>query len=94
MNVADDLRAVQALISRPAHWGKGAIFREGRRCLIGAIDHVAEGKGERGFPMFLAMVTIVRPYDGRLSTWNDALERTHAQVMEAIDSAIEAAEAA
>lgn len=101
MTVAETLRRAKALIDAPEKWTKGEFARnaKGRPCLpreaacfctVGALV-VACGPGQTSaFEKLRAHFT--RLVGGSIGTWNDAPERTHAEVMAAFDRAIEIAE--
>lgn len=103
MNEVQQLLAdAKALISAPERWTQGEFARDshGHRaywggelakcyCSIGAINAVTHEN---------AVLTMNKPYmilgsqvGGSIVVWNDAPERTHAEVMAAFDKAIEIA---
>ena len=92
MSLVETLRAARALVDTPEKWGQGAHFLQGgARCMSGALISVGaplDGAVYRA----LCRATAVT-LDHGLSRWNDAPERTHADVLAAFDKAIEAAKA-
>jgi hypothetical protein len=87
---ADVLRRARALIDSPEKWIKGAygLRADDPHCVYGALDVVAHMRPCRGFELFREAVGT-----RHIEAWNDAPERTHAEVMAAFDRAIELAEA-
>lgn len=95
----DVLVKARALIDKPEAWTKGALARAstGRRaredgpgavcwCVSGAIICANGGQYHRGaFRAFEASLGPNRPV---IPHWNDAPERTHAEVLAAFDRAI------
>jgi hypothetical protein len=86
----------RALIADPANWGQGG---RASRSNFDSFD-VAEALEECGTTNFSARKEAiaffhkaagVRPLWGKLIEWNDAPQRTHAEVLAAFDKAIEAA---
>lgn len=99
--LAQDLRAAKALIDTPEKWTKGKLIRRDENdqicamCSIGAI-YVAtqETLNARHYAAKAAFREAAGCVEGlSISYWNDAPERTHAEVMAAFDRAIEKAEA-
>lgn len=88
---ADVLRAAKALIDMEEKWIKG-IMRDGdARCAVGAILLAAPTMG--GYVATAKMFALAAGAEpGRIAFWNDAPERTHAEVMAAFDRAIQLAE--
>lgn len=84
----DDLERVYKLLERPEAWCKGVYTqREGdslRHCLSGAYMHSCEGRDLFAFAASLGLA-------GAACVWNDAPERTHAEVLELLRRAIERA---
>lgn len=106
--VAEVLRKARALIADENAWIRNnlAVNHEGavvlsadsdacKWCALGAIDKVANFLHSPGFEARDAMIRAagVDPEDDGLGDWNDAPERTHAEVLAAFDRAIEAEEA-
>lgn len=86
--VADVLRRARALIDSPEKWCKGAMRTEdGRRCIFGAIDDAA-GRLAIDESHLFSRATGIR----NIAEWNNAPERTHAEVLAAFDRAIALAE--
>lgn len=78
-------------IEDPSKWGQCYYFKDGKRCILGAIDS-AFGRYQTGFhssdwdivtEMFMKAEGIEN-----ISRWNDAPERTHDEVLAAFDKAI------
>lgn len=102
---ADVLRRARVLIDSPEKWLKYAVAEMGgkhvrcfngeqpdiigadRLCVLGAI-HAAAPYGQR-----VRMRSLFIKLNGGGGIWNDAPERTHADVLRAFDRAIELAEA-
>lgn len=85
------LRRARDLIEEPRHWRKrsyGAWPWSRSWCGIGALRKVALGTLEYD-PAYRILNSVAPPY---FSVWNDAPERTHADVMAAFDRAIDLAE--
>jgi hypothetical protein len=105
--VVEVLIAARELISVPERWTKSAYARsaDGRPigpcgvasqdavcwCPVGAVDRLVEdGTDLAAYALdYLQMVV----GGGRVANWNDAQERTHAEVLAAFDKAIELARA-
>ena len=95
------LRAARGYIAEPERWTKGRLARypapdRVARCAIGAVFAAAcTHEGGFGSAAHEAADALLGVVGGTcISTWNDAPERTHAEVLEAFDRAIAAAEAA
>lgn len=91
MTLAEHLRAANALIDMPEKWTKNkeiACNPDGTYsyCMMGALERTQ--RNNRKAHRILCSVI-----DGAsLTGWNDAVERTHTEVMAAFDRAIEIAE--
>ena len=96
------LQAARALIDQPEKWTKGANDRDSKgdpASLCETVSHCAFGAlmeacaiGEEGEIAEYLVRSINRHGDcarGGLSNWNDVLGRTHGEVMQAFDRAIE-----
>jgi hypothetical protein len=92
------LVAARALIEHPEAWTKGEYARDkkGNRvspssrkaacwCARGAILRAAAGNIPAGFRAHDRLWAVIR---GSITRWNDAPERTHAEVLAAFDRAI------
>lgn len=99
--VVEDLKKARALVDTPEKWCKGTGARNAAenpvsvlspeavsRSLVGAYGAVCGfGGNEREFNVICALLSVLE--DGSpLYLWNDAPERTHAEVMSAFDAAI------
>ena len=103
-STADVLRAARALVATPSQWWQYRGHRgvEASRSCAGLALAAAEGYPDRHCPdawLTLASAAGLGDLDlGDVSEaiydWNDAPERTHAEVLAAFDRAIAAAEAA
>jgi len=90
MKASDVLIVAKALISSPKKWCKGEFDQPGdKHCPQGAILTVAETLEDRE-PSFRARSYLMKVV-GITTSWNDAPERTHDEVMVAFDKAIELA---
>ena len=85
------LKKARALIDRPEKWCKNALYRGDARCLRGAIW---DASGE-SYPVASRAERALGFKSGRgerwdvcLPAWNNAEERTHAEIMAALDRAI------
>jgi hypothetical protein len=83
--VADVLRRARALIDTPEKWCQGQCELGEAKCALGAIL----GADPNYAAAALALNRVVAP---NIPAWNDAPERTHADVMAAFDRAITLAE--
>lgn len=98
---ADVLRRARALIDTPEKWCKGALVRDGAFCVRGALKTAISGSIWAAFDPLLTRAEQALGFPGfdgvhsepRLPSWNNAPERTHADVMAAFDKAIALAEA-
>lgn len=102
MTVAETLRKARALIDTPEKWCQGVYCKGDALCSLGAI--YAAGGGDRkdipedGDPHFSyeserAYRTLSAAISPKwVAPWNDAPERTHADVMALFDKAIALAE--
>ena len=96
MTTADVLRAAKARISDPAKWGKGVGRHDkGQECATDAIYEAC-----RDLPQvdeyfktksaaLLAFKAAINHWS--IAVWNDAPQRTHAEVMQAFSVAAESA---
>lgn len=102
--LADTLRDARALIDTPEKWTQRTIARDadGRTvpavsseavcfCAEGALVRASNDSGWT--TLARVMLRAVLPDDLPVHVWNDARERTHADVLAAFDRAIEAAKA-
>lgn len=88
---AQVLRAAKALIEQPEKWGRWTkTNRPGTYCAVEAVEAVTRASplGEVRATAMLRRAT----KSSNVLTWNDARNRTHAQVMAAFDKAIALAE--
>lgn len=103
-DIAAALRAVKKLVERPEAWTKGAIARDAEGvevnetdrsavcwCLFGAIGRVA-WREEEEVSRYLCRAGSSGPGPGEITLWNDAPERTHADVLALLDRAIKEVE--
>ena len=86
MTTRETLIAARGLIDTPEKWCQDAYERDGRRCALAAVN-----QGWRGPEAYHALLIACGDDAKSIGEWNDAPERTHAEVMEAFDRAIEAA---
>ena len=94
-SVVEVLREARSLVDTPEKWCQGAERVGNALCSVGAIS-VASGMGEVRldfFPRALETFRAVVGWNQSASWWNDAPERTHADVLAAFDKAIALAEA-
>lgn len=94
-STADILRAAKALIDTPEKWRQGWEDYGDRLCMVTAVTHVLNGAHVPD-PVWQCLGKAIRKGGGSVGPlwrWNDAPERTHAEVMEAFDKAIALAEA-
>lgn len=84
------LVAARALIEKPEAWGKGHKSNSPKvgRCVLGALGGVNNPHGTHFNDARKALEEAVGTL--WLFEWNDAPERTHAEVLAAFDRAIEA----
>lgn len=96
-STAEILRAAKARIDTPEKWGQGYnLLSTPKRCSTQAISTAL------GLDLMDYGVLDTAPYEvlaavvghDQVGNWNDAPERTHADVMAAFDRAIETCEAA
>jgi hypothetical protein len=94
MNEVDVLRAAKALMDTPEKWWRGPKIGHPTRgtCPVLAIDAASNDRGLAPKETFARAVGLdhVWPTDS-IAKWNDDPKRTHAEVMEAFDRAIERA---
>ena len=94
--IKDRLRAARALIDKPEKWTQGRYFDNmygvESYCASGALSEAALTPDE-GNKAWTHLYNSVERHTGRnwggLVAWNDAPERTHAEVMQAFDRAID-----
>lgn len=101
--VADMLRRAKARIDTPEKWLQGSAFDGShlvgstRFCMVGALCAAEQLDTEQLATFRIdeeALMCLRRATRGvSLGVWNDAPERSHAEVMEAFDKAIALAEA-
>ena len=100
------LSAARALIDQPEKWTQGAFQRNARGLAVeprcGAVAYCAYGAiretcaESQQFEIMSRLVNCINRHGGccyELAPWNDAPERTYAEVMQAFDRAIEDASA-
>lgn len=107
MTTVEILRAARAKIEKPEAWAKGGFACDARGyavgarnplaicfCSIGAIRRVTASFAEElaARDVLSEIVEAIGMYG--LAEWNDAPERTHAEVLAAFDKAISLAEEA
>lgn len=84
--VADVLRRAKALIDTPEKWTQGNFCGDHDSfCAWGAIFRAAASVNAQSPEPYNQMCKVVGQH---LPNWNDATERTHAEVMAAFDRAI------
>jgi hypothetical protein len=92
MKTVDVLFAARTLIDTPEKWIKGRFFGGGGYSVLGAVYEGARkvGAAKLTYPAIEALGRAIfgHPVDCSIEAWNDALERTHADVLAAIDTAI------
>ena len=94
------LQAARALIDQPEKWTQGAFRRDAqgnelmishlpvaRRCAYGAIIAVSYADEDIEIELSDALERVIN--DCEITYWNDRPDRTHAEVMQAFDRAIE-----
>ena len=89
MNALEALRAARARIEKPESWGKGHGLtppREPALCALGAL--IFDGPHAEAIARLREALGT-----SYVHKWNDAPERTHAEVLAAFDRAIELASA-
>lgn len=94
MRPVEVLRAARELLSEPERWTKGLFCRvvDGWHCCCVMGAFVAVCPTDIAFHCSLFRRAAGVPDEMPLSEWNDAPERTHAEVLAAFDKAIELAE--
>lgn len=91
-DVADKLREAKALIERG--WCQHTLSTEdGSVCIRGAIFSAFDADDFKEEVRADQLLKAATGYKGYLGDWNDAPERTQAEVLAAFDKAIELAEA-
>lgn len=102
MSTKQILIDAKALIDTPDKWwqclpdGEIKIIAKGATCAGNAIACAAKSLGETllcyksAFPLFCAAINKTRI--GEIHKWNDHPDRTHAEVMQAFDRAIQLAD--
>ena len=97
MTLVEQLRAARALVDSPRRWWQFGGHNSGEHdctCAGLALTQIADDAGDRerrAREFFARTVGLTSGPD--IFDWNDAPERTHADVLAAFDKAIEAAEA-
>jgi len=104
MKTSEVLRAAREKIERPEAWTKGcgAVTASGavvfptsefaaRWCAVGSIDAVTDGDLRANVAARAALRALTMKYISTIF-WNDAPERTHAEVLAVFDAAIADAE--
>ena len=103
MTALEILKGVRELLTDPAHWTKGVTARNKRHqpvlalskgatcwCWVGATERVAGKHAEtndwRAISALADTLGVSRAFD--ITTWQDAPERTHAEVLDATDRTI------
>ena len=82
------LRKTRNLLNDPARWfNQLSKYQEGQYCIITAIVHVSKEHGRT-----CSLLGFTDPIEAW--KWNDAPERTHAEVLQRFDEAIARLEAA
>lgn len=90
---ADRLRAARALIEDPHCWIQGeADDGKGRYCMLGAINASGPRVQDQCKLMAVDIMRLTLQTTMGIVRWNDAPERTHAEVVDAFDRAIARAE--
>ena len=90
---ADVLRRAKAMIDRPEKWCQGALLNDGgAMCMLGAINMAVSGDADLFGGQDAKMALYAAVGNHPTSVWNNAPERTHAEVMAAFDKAIALAE--
>ncbi len=102
MKILTILRRARKLLSKPERWGKGqfAVTADGlvcdalgrnatKFCMIGAIVR-ANKRDDKNSDDAIDLLEFLRQQ--KLSAWNDAPRRTHAQVLRLLDRGIARAE--
>lgn len=98
-SAVDILEHARALIAEPERWTQGALARDGDGeelgdaqdpdaacwCLAGALHHAGYGRAT-SLLVHRVLSTLDKPVD--IVTWNDAPERSHAQVLLLLDECI------
>jgi hypothetical protein len=79
------LKKARALIDRPEKWCKGGYGESDQHCAFAAISR-AGGRLNRVVAASLQLEQAIG--HKHIEAWNDALHRTHAEVMGAFDKAI------
>jgi hypothetical protein len=95
MRTSEVLRQARALIDTPAKWHQGGgMPADGPYCVAMACCKAAQDIAYDGPQTVIARTLGLPDPTGSLFDWNDAPERTHAEVLAAFDTAISYAEAA
>lgn len=93
MEAIDILKAARARIANPAAWGKGTRNRDRPMetcCAAEAIEEAGDAlspERKRAFAIFYCAAGIEQEWKSMVD-WNDAPERTHAEVLKTFDLAI------
>lgn len=92
MEALDILKSARERIAKAEHWGKGlrAVDRPlGTCCAAEAIEESDMPCSDGRVPAYRALLHAAGPPDDvRITEWNDAPERTHAEVIAAFNLAI------
>lgn len=86
------LIAARALIAEPGRWCQGIDRVMGARCAAAALEDAGDGQPRNIRTLAYDTFKTTTGISGKLSDWNDAPNRTHAEVLAAFDRAIEGAE--
>lgn len=94
----DTLRATREHLSDPANWRKqGGTGPKGERCVGLALEDFGDRDYKASYALIRALgfdqSEIEDPGVSLIFRWNDAPERIHADVLAALDKAIEAEQA-
>jgi hypothetical protein len=89
MKPSDVLIQAKQLISSPTKWCQGSFDEGEKHCAVGAIMTIAETLQDKS-PSYRAR-TYLMELVGIATEWNDSPYRTHQEVMETFDKAIERA---
>lgn len=92
MKPSEVLRAARKLVEDPALWARGTGYDGCALCVSMAISEAAKVSGVCSADFIFARAIGVKDETAGVYAWNDAPERTHAEVLEAFDRAIALAE--
>lgn len=88
MNALSILRAARVILANPEQWRQGVPHVTMTYCIAEAIESISQPDKER-VRAYRAFSNAANVPDGMsLCDWNDAPERTHAEVMIALNLAI------